>query len=366
MNRVFLGGAFSIGILVFAGMNTAQAKNWNLGNGQPTEINTPEIDYRTYARLPCTFNGVEIGNSAYPPREHDQSYKKRLGRCVNYRYGSKPIFYSKDGTSVRAPYATPVVAIADMDFHYGRDFSAEYRCVDDWYKKGFTNSVAGGFGIDVADPSNPSVMRKCQKPYDGIELVFKVIGSGELVKYYHLSSTPIVPGFGSGDCKNPLMKDRVIRHTRYPEDCGGVAIKRVKKGEIIGYVGNAGNSDHFGINIFRDRRWLIAPEDNTQWESSPRDPKFFLLPVVRNPSLPNGNLNADDPIFFDQLMAGLKEKIIRTYRSDLELRKCVLNETNVKESSWRKLFESENIKLLLFYTVTSDCYRRWEELGSFK
>jgi hypothetical protein len=60
MNRVFLGGAFSIGILVFAGMNTAQAKNWNLGNGQPTEINAPEIGYRTYARLPTGYTvGLE-------------------------------------------------------------------------------------------------------------------------------------------------------------------------------------------------------------------------------------------------------------------------------------------------------------------
>ena len=60
MKRVFLEGAFTIGILVFVGMNTAQAKNWNLGNGQPTEINAPEIGYRTYARLPTGYTvGLE-------------------------------------------------------------------------------------------------------------------------------------------------------------------------------------------------------------------------------------------------------------------------------------------------------------------
>lgn len=80
MNRAFLGGAFSIGILVFVGMNTAQAKNWNLGNGQLTEINTPEIGYRTYARLPT---GYTVGLEAMRrPQILYHSHNKPIGRVV--------------------------------------------------------------------------------------------------------------------------------------------------------------------------------------------------------------------------------------------------------------------------------------------
>ena len=336
---------------------TAWAGNWN------SDKKASAGDYMTYSKLPCSFNGVQVGNSGYPPRDHDQSYKQKLGRCVKERIN--PIFYSKDGTSINAPYGSPVVAIADMDFYYGLDFSSEYRCIEKWYKKGFTTKGAGKFDHKVRDPANPNSTRQCQKPYDGVELVFKVKSTGELVKYYHLSSSPIVPGFGSGDCKKPLMKDRVVRHTRYPEDCGGVAIKSVKKGEVVGYVGAVGNANHIGINIFRNGRWLIAPEDHTKWESSPKNPDYFLLPVIQNPNFADENSSSESIIFYDELMGGLKETILQILRRDDVLRNCVLEHSNIKKGTLERFYEHESAKLVLYHTVTSRCFAEWKAKDIF-
>lgn len=319
-------------------------------------------EYRTFEKLPCEFNGAKVGSSGYPPREQDKSYKNKIGRCGKESF--KPPFYSKDGTSIRAPYGSPVVAIADMEFYYGLDFSAEYRCVQDWYKKGFTTKKAGGFDFEVPDPANPNSIRKCQKPYDGVELVFRVSNTGELVKYYHLSSTPIVPGFGKGSCKKPLMKDRVTRHTRYPEDCGGIAIKTVKKGDIVGFVGGAGGSS-IGLNIFQNGRWLIAPEDHTKWESSPRNSDYFLLPVVQNPKSVRVTTNGGNVTFYDVLVGGLKDRIIQQIKDDRFLRDCIFENSNIKEGSWKKFYKPENMKLALYHTVTSRCFPEWQEKGAF-
>ena len=252
-----------------------------------------------------------------------------------------------------------------MEFYYGLDYSAEYRCVKGWYKKGFTTKKAGQFDFEIPDPANPSLMQKCQKPYDGVELIFRVSSTGELVKYYHMSSTPIVPGFGKGSCKKPLMKDRVTRHTRYPEDCGGIAIKTVKKGDIIGFVGAAGGRSHIGLNIFRNGRWLIAPEDHTKWESSPRNSDYFLFPVVQNPKSVRVTTNGGKVTFYDVLVGGLKDKIIQQIKDDRLLRDCIFKNSNIKESSWKKFYKPENMKLLFYHTVTSRCFPDWHENGAF-
>lgn len=97
---------------------------------------------------------------------------------------------------------------------FGRDYGAQYRCHVKKGTKGFNKKMAGSMKIKVPDPYNPDVMRKCQKPYDGIELIFKDVKSGNHIRYYHLSSTPVVPGFGVGKCELPLMKDRTLNHTR--------------------------------------------------------------------------------------------------------------------------------------------------------
>jgi hypothetical protein len=339
-------------------IGTAAAKNWNhkSNDQQPN-------GYSTFEKLPCSFNGATVGHSAYPPRDHDKTYKQKLNRC---RKGSfTPVFYSKDGTSIKAPYGSPIVAIADMDFYYGLDYSSEYRCVGKWYKKGFTTKLAGPFDFAVSDPANPNLTRRCQKPYDGIELVFKVKGTEELVKYYHLSSTPIVPGFGLDDCKKPLMKDRATRHTRYPEECGGVAIRSVKKGEIIGYAGAVGGDGVIGLNIFRNGRWLIAPEDHTRWESSPKNSDYFLLPVIKKPVLPKKGLVSVSVILFDELAVGLKEQIAKAIWSDEGLRNCVFENSNIKEGSWRRFYQAETIKLVVYHTLTSSCFNVWKKRGAF-
>tara|TARA_Y100001935_G_C17192266_1_gene450699 strand:- start:73 stop:897 length:825 start_codon:yes stop_codon:yes gene_type:complete len=239
-----------------------------------------EIKYKTYKNLPCKFNNAEVGNSAYPRNEIDKTYKKKFNRCVDKRYGFKPLFYPKDGTSISVKYKTPIFAVTDFEFVFGRDYGAQYRCHVKKGTKGFNKKMAGSMKIKVPDPYNPDVMRKCQKPYDGIELIFKDLKSGDHIRYYHLSSTPVVPGFGVGKCKLPLMKDRTLNHTRSYFFCGGVSKEKFKKGEIIGYSGSAGNKEHFGFNIKRDGKWLIAPEDQSVWESLPTESEFYLLPVM--------------------------------------------------------------------------------------
>ena len=246
--------------------------------------------YKTYKKLPCKFNGAKVGNSAYPRYDIDKTYKNKINRCVGSRYGYKPIFYPRDGTSINVKYKTPVFAVTDLEFVSGRDYGAQYRCHVKTGTVGFNKKTAGSMNIKVPDPKT-GVMRNCQKGYDGIELIFKDVKSGAHIKYYHLSSTPVVPGFGVGICKLPLMKDRTKFPTRGYFYCGGVSKKTFKKGEIIGYSGIAGNNEHFGFNIKKkdsqEGKWLIAPEDHSVWESLPTEKDFYLLPIISKKYLEN-------------------------------------------------------------------------------
>jgi len=307
MVRVGITFVFALLLSVASVIGPASAKNWNhKSNDQQSD------SYITFDILPCSFNGVSVKGSGYPRKEKDTSFKRQLNRCKTLSW--EPNFYDKHGTSFKVPRGTPVVAISDLVFWSARDFSAEYRC--------HANSAKGwSWGsykrVEIADPDDPSVMRKCQKIYDGIDIVFKDKRTGELVLYYHLSSTPIVPGFGKGECKWPLMKDRTNAHTRFPEDCGGVAISEVKKGEIVGYSGQAGGP-HFGLNITRNGEWLIAMEDFTKWENQPRDESRFLFPVVPQPKQPT-----PDTIPFQTVTQENIEQLRYVFVNDTEFRNCL-------------------------------------------
>ena len=321
-------------------------------DGTNNAATSRETAYRTYDKLPCRFNGVMVSSSGYPRLDKDPNFKKRLNRCKKLSW--EPVFYDKHGTSIKTPRGTPVVAIADMVFWSARDFSAEYRC--------HKNSAKGwSWGkikrYEVADPDNPNTMRQCQKVYDGIDLVFKDKKTGELVLYYHLSSTPIVPGFDKDKCKWPLMKDRTANHTRFPEDCGGVAISEVKKGEIIGYSGQAGGP-HFGLNVTRDGEWLIAMEDSTKWENQPRDENRFLLPVV--PKLQQPQLDK-------QTFRTITQKNIKQLRyafvKDPEFRGCLvrnhLDKSKVDKTGRKP--EGVSARNYFFRAVNSVCFREMLE-----
>lgn len=309
--------------------------------------------YRTWNKMPCSFEGAELGASGYPRRSHDLSYAKLVNRCAKDGYSKEPIFYMKDGTSINAFYGRPVVAIADMEFLYARDFGAQYRCHKDPRKssKGYTHTVE--------DPWAAGEMRRCQKNYDGIEIIFRLSGKNQMVKYYHLKSTPIVPGFGQGNCALPLMKDRVQQHTRYPEDCGGVAVKFVKKGEIIGYVGFAGGA-HVSFNVFDEGRWMIAPEDHTSWENKPKSSDHFLLPFQKNPPLPANQISGK--ILYDDWLDRVKPRLITGLQQGIFLEKCLRQHLGMQLktfSPWPPV--GERLKLVLWRVVESGCYFKVED-----
>ncbi len=308
--------------------------------------------------MPCKFNGVTVGSSAYPRIDHDNSYKKLVNRCHTTGKSKKPIFYEKEGTSINTKYNTPIVAVADMYFHYAKDYGAKYRCSIKKGVKGYTSKSAGKMNIKVPDPDDPSKIRKCQTPYDGIELVFKLPDKNEFIKYYHLSKTPVVPGFGVGNCKIPLMKDRTDFHTRYPEDCGGPKIFEVKKGDIIGYSGSAGN-DHFGIGFFKNGKWLIAPEDHTNWENLPSENKnIFLLPTINSGKIINSASNVSEHY---KNVVKVKETIDKNIISSPKLVKCILDNKYSGDVSV-KSEKTDDTKIMRlsstsFYSaLTSNCF----------
>ena len=49
------------------------------------------LNYQQYDKLPCKFNGAEVGNSAYPRTEKDKSYSYKINRCTKPRRVPKNI-----------------------------------------------------------------------------------------------------------------------------------------------------------------------------------------------------------------------------------------------------------------------------------
>ena len=88
MLGVVITFVFALMLSVTPMIGTAAVKNWNhKSNDQQSD------SYITFERLPCSFNGITVGASAYPPREHDRTYKQKLNRCGKPSF--KPVFLLK-------------------------------------------------------------------------------------------------------------------------------------------------------------------------------------------------------------------------------------------------------------------------------
>ena len=74
-----------------------------------------EVEYKSYKKLPCSFNGAKVSTSA-------KISFKRSSRCSDYK--GYPL---KRGTSVLVKRGTPIFAITDMKLLYAKDRSAKQR-----------------------------------------------------------------------------------------------------------------------------------------------------------------------------------------------------------------------------------------------
>ena len=237
--------------------------------------------HKIYKRLPCSFNGVKVQASAQPYVDR----KVRKNRCCPNCKGYK----TKEGTSINAKSkkrGIPVVAITDMTAVYARNTSSEYRCI-----RGRGNKWGAG-SVSIIHPITGK-KQKCFHPYDGVTVYFKDDKYGNIIRYYHLMSTPLVPGFNKGKCKNPKFAFQINfesqKSTIHSQNCGGFKYTKVKKGEVIGKMGKAG-AVHFSLGIggrkiddgtdAAPKFFLIAPEDRFEWENLPTDSDAYLFPVM--------------------------------------------------------------------------------------
>ena len=233
-----------------------------------------EIKYETYDRLPCSFNGAKITSSASPGAPGSK------GPC-----STGTGYYGKMGTSIETRRGTPVFAVKDMELIIANDYSAQYTC----QKENRTHNNKD-FRKRVKHPDTGKKM-KCKGPWDGMSMTFKTI-DGEMVLYYHMmSETPLVPGFGKGECAIRMFYLTFYTGQRLNKEvtahnCGGIKKNFVKKGEHIGYVGSTGeigNKGHVSFNLNLGYGWLHSPEHKdrgVQWENYPKDQKRFLFPIM--------------------------------------------------------------------------------------
>jgi len=249
--------------------------------------------HKIYKKLPCKFNGVKVGASAYPYEDR----KVRKNRCN--KGGSS--YKGKNGTSIHAATnkhcfssgmwgtckrGIPVVAITDMTLVHASNTSSEYQCI-----RGRGNKRNEG-NVWMIHPITEK-KQKCYHPYDNVAVYFKDDKYGNIIRYYHLMSTPLVPGFNKGKCKNPKFAFQINfesqTSTIHPQNCGGFKYTKVKKGEVIGKMGKAGNV-HVSLGIGErkvedgtdraPKTFLIAPEDRFEWENLPTDSDAYLFPVM--------------------------------------------------------------------------------------
>ncbi len=258
--------------------------------------------HKIYKKLPCYFNGVKVGPSA----QKDSGV--RGGRCC---VGCSA-YKEKRGTSMEVRRGTPVVAITDMKVIKIEDSSAEQRS---------TSYLKDKYGV-VAGKDHFTGGKELIKPFDALRIYF-LDTNGNIILYYHLHETPLVPGFKKGKCKIPLQYEQGRKKMK-PEDCGGYSedlIKNnfnVKKGQVIGTSGHAYNP-HFslGIAIPADegiRNYILeinknksiegteygmkkeffekpyqfttkymkftAPQRDFKWENLPTDSDAYLFPVM--------------------------------------------------------------------------------------
>jgi len=227
-----------------------------------------EIDYKIYNSLPCAFNNAQVTSTATP-----LGYEAG-GPCCPTCEGYK----GKMGTTIEAKRGTPVVAIHDMELLYAKDTSAQYHCMRENQSHDSFNKKSNYKFFE--DPVSGKEI-KCRYPFDNLEMVF-ITNQGYKVLYYHLMpDTPLVPGFGIKDCKPKILYDYNAKSYHH---CGGLKKSKVKKGEIIGYVGHA-TVDHISINIDLGNGYLTSPESKNhkiKWENYSRDHDAFLLPIIKN------------------------------------------------------------------------------------
>jgi len=298
--------------------------------------NTP-MNYEQYDKLPCKFNGAEVGNSAYPRTEKDKSYSYKINRCTKPRRVPKNIRKfgrnGKEATDINVKWKTPIVAVRDMEFFFAQDYSAKNRC------KEHKNQNIGEINITLPDPLNPKEKRKCITPYENIQITFKDKLNGDYIVYKGLSSTPLVPGFDQGKCKRPYMQDRkennlgnlagLLKGARFDHICGGPIKTNIKKGEIIGYSGKRGKYSSFGFNIKKmDQPYIIAPEDNLAWENFPNDKNRFLIPVLNDSQL--------------ETLKMVSKKIVNAEKNKKEFDKKIENEA--KKLIVKNQTTNENLK----------------------
>ena len=249
-----------------------------------TSHSIAEIKYKTYKKLPCKFNGVKLGPSAVP--YEDPKVKKN--RCCP---GGCSAYKGKNGTSIESiskKRGMPVVAITDMTLYEARNWSSQYRCIIQNESQKVKKRIKQSKKI-----INPITGKKqrCAYPFDNISLVFIDDKYGNFIRYYHLMSTPLVPGFSKGICAERKFQSEIgwSEGISLPENCGGIKYKKVKKGEVIGKMGYATNA-HVSLGIGSKnlsagidgvtRLYMIAPEDNFEWENFPTNSDAYLFPIM--------------------------------------------------------------------------------------
>ena len=242
-----------------------------------------EIKYKTYKKLPCKFNGVKLGPSAVPYEDPKVKKNRCCPGCSAYK--------GKNGTSIESiskKRGMPVVAITDMTLYEARNWSSQYRCIIQNESQKVKKRIKQTKKI-----INPITGKKqrCAYPFDNISLVFIDDKYGNFIRYYHLMSTPLVPGFSKGNCAERKFQSEIewSEGISLPENCGGIKYKKVKKGEVIGIMGYATNahvslgmgSKNLGVGTDGvTRLYMIAPEDNFEWENFPTDSDAYLFPVM--------------------------------------------------------------------------------------
>jgi len=237
-----------------------------------------KIKYKTYNKLPCRFNGAKVTATATP------GAPKGKAPCLNYKYSG---YFGKQGTSIEVKRGTPVFAVKDMKLLYATDYSSEFAC---WKDNKSQDKPDKQTKIKILKHPHYDKKIRCRYPWDGLKMKFETI-DGDKVLYYHMfPKTPLVPGIGKGKCKiRKFWRIQNVPGQRHEyvvdhEMCGGIKKKFVKKGELIGFVGHAGN-DHVSFNIApKEKGYMLrSPESKKHgllWENYPKNPNAFLLPIM--------------------------------------------------------------------------------------
>ena len=245
-----------------------EGQKWHDRQGECVPIPgwQPAGKHRIFSKLPCRFNGAEVTTS--PTRAVNTS-RRCCPNCKGYP--------RKRGVSLQSPRGTPVFAIADMRLLGAKNKNA------------------------LTYPDHPwqsGRIRGKDSPYDDLELVFEDMNGNE-IGYYHMLSTPFVPGFNKGKCMRPVCYQSSThgrtaeKWKRYPDNCGGFSEEllkndmSVKKGDLIGLSGTAGSasfSPHISLWVqMKDASGIYqywAPEDTFEWENLPTESDAYLFPFM--------------------------------------------------------------------------------------